>query len=151
MNRMQRLVAALATTLAVSAFAQEAPDDEQPDEIETIVITAHPLAGEGLAQPGDVMEADELERKAVDNIGATVGNQPGIHNSSFGAGAGRPVIHGMGAARVRVMEDRIDTLDVSVSSGDHAVAVDPIVGRARGSPQGLGDAALRLRRHRRRG
>ena len=33
----------------------------------------------------------------------------------------------MGAARVRVMEDRIDTLDVSVSSGDHAVAVDPFV------------------------
>ena len=127
MIRMQRILATLATTLAVAAFAEEAPDDEQPEEIETIVITAHPLAGEGLAQPGDVLEADELERKAVDNIGATVGNEPGIHNSSFGAGAGRPVIHGMGAARVRVMEDRIDTLDVSVSSGDHAVTVDPFV------------------------
>ena len=71
------------------------------------------------------MEADELERKAVDNIGATVGNEPGIHNSSFGAGAGRPVIHGLGGARVRIMEEQIDTLDVSVSSGDHAVTVDP--------------------------
>ena len=127
MNGTQRLLAAAATCLGLAAFAGEAPGDEQPPVVEKIVVTAHPLAGEGLAQPSDVLEGDELERKAVDNIGATVGNEPGIHNSSFGAGAGRPVIHGMGAARVRVMEDRIDTLDVSVSSGDHAVAVDPFV------------------------
>ena len=130
MNRMLRIfaaVTAVATCLGGAAFAEEAPDDKQPAKIETIVITAHPLAGEGLAQPGDMLDGEELERKAVDNIGATVGNQPGIHNSSFGAGAGRPVIHGMGGARVRVMEDRIDTLDVSVSSGDHAVTVDPFV------------------------
>ena len=127
MNRTQRILATLATTLGVAAYAEEAPGDEQPPEIEKIVVTAHPLAGDGLSQPSDVLDADELERKTVDNIGATVGNEPGIHNSSYGAGAGRPVIHGLGATRVRVMEERIDTLDVSVSSGDHAVTVDPFV------------------------
>ena len=74
-----------------------------------------------------MLGAGDLERKAVDNIGATVGNEPGIHNSSYGVGAGRPVIHGLGGARVRVMEEQIDTLDVSVSSGDHAVTVDPFI------------------------
>ena len=118
---------AAAPWLAASALAAEPPGEEEPGIIEEVIVLAHPLAGEGLAQPSDVLEADELERKAVDNIGATVGNEPGIHNSSYGAGAGRPVIHGLGGARVRVMEEQIDTLDVSVSSGDHAVTVDPFV------------------------
>ena len=127
MNRMQRLLVAAATCLGAVAFAVEAPEEEQPSEVEEIIVLAHPLARDGLAQPSDVLDADELERKAVDNIGATVGNEPGIHNSSYGVGAGRPVIHGLGGARVRVMEDQIDTLDVSVSSGDHAVTVDPFI------------------------
>ena len=118
---------AAAPWLASTALAEEAVVGEEPGMIEEIVVRAHPLGRDGLAQASDVLEADELERKAVDNIGATVGNEPGIHNSSYGAGAGRPVIRGLGGARVRVMEERIDTLDVSVSSGDHAVTVDPFV------------------------
>ena len=127
MKRMQRLLAAVATCLGVTASAVDAPDKEQPAEIEEVIVLAHPLARDGLAQPSDVLDAGELERKAMDNIGATVGNEPGIHNSSYGVGAGRPVIHGLGGARVRVMEEQIDTLDVSVSSGDHAVTVDPFI------------------------
>ena len=127
MNRIQQLFAAVAVCLGLAAFPVEATDEEQSSEIEEVIVRAHPLADEGLAQANDVLEADELERKAVDNIGATVGNEPGIHNSSYGAGAGRPVIHGLGGARVRIMEDQIDTLDVSVSSGDHAVTVDPFI------------------------
>ena len=129
MKRMQRLLAAVAACLGVTASAVDAPDEEQPSEIEEVIVLAHPLARDGLAQPSDVLDADELERKAVDNIGATVGNEPGIHNSSYGVGAGRPVIHGLGGARVRVMEEQIDTLDVSVSSGDHAVTVDPFIAK----------------------
>ncbi|MDE0178682.1 MAG: TonB-dependent receptor, partial [Gammaproteobacteria bacterium] len=123
---MPALLAA-APWLTAAALGAETPGEEVPEDIEEVIVLAHPLAREGLAQASDVLEADELERKAVDNIGATVGNEPGIHNSSYGAGAGRPVIHGLGGARVRVMEEQIDTLDVSVSSGDHAVTVDPFV------------------------
>ncbi|MDE0421273.1 MAG: TonB-dependent receptor [Gammaproteobacteria bacterium] len=131
MKRKQLFLLALlagAPWLAVAALAAEAPEQE-PGDIEEVIVLAHPLAREGLAQASDVLDADELERKAVDNIGATVGNEPGIHNSSYGAGAGRPVIHGLGGARVRVMEEQIDTLDVSVSSGDHAVTVDPFIAK----------------------
>ncbi len=118
---------AAAPWLAAAALAEEATAAENAEIIEEIIVLAHPLGREGLAQAADVLEADELERKAADNIGATLGNEPGIHNSSYGVGAGRPVIHGLGGPRVRIMEDRIDTLDVSVSSGDHAVTVDPFV------------------------
>ena len=113
--------------LAAAALPGDAPAQEAPETIEEIIVRAHPLAGDGLAQSSEVLDADELQRKAADSIGATVGNEPGIHNSSYGVGAGRPVIRGLGGARVRVMEDRIDTLDVSVSSGDHAVTVDPFI------------------------
>ena len=127
MKRMQQLLATAAICLGATASAVDASDNEQSSKIEELIVLAHPLARDGLAQPSDVLDADELERKAVDNIGATVGNEPGIHNSAYGVGAGRPVIHGLGGARVRVMEEQIDTLDVSVSSGDHAVTVDPLI------------------------
>lgn len=127
MNQLQRLSVVGLVSLGLLATADEVADQEESSEIEEITVLAHPLSDDGLAQANDVMNADELDRKVVDNIGATVGSEPGIHNSSYGAGAGRPVIHGLGGARVRIMEERIDTLDVSVSSGDHAVTVDPFV------------------------
>ena len=127
MGAKQLSLLAAASWLAVATFAEEAPAEQAPEVIEEVVVLAHPLGRDGLAQPSHVLDAEELERKAVDNIGATVGNEPGIHNSSYGSGAGRPIIHGMGGARVRVMEEGIDTLDVSVSSGDHAVTVDPFI------------------------
>ena len=129
MNRKQPSLLALlaAAPWLAAADLEKAPEEEKPGVIEEVFVLAHPLAREGLAQASDVLETAELERKAVDNIGATVGTEPGIHNSSYGVGAGRPVIRGLGGARVRVMEEQIDTLDVSVSSGDHAVTVDPFV------------------------
>ena len=127
MNRRQLLLMAMAPCLGAAAFAGEAPDGEEPSAIEEIIVVGHPLSGEGLAQASDVLAGEELDRKAADSIGATIGNEPGIHNSSFGAAVGRPVIHGLAGARVRIMEDRIDTLDVSVTSGDHAVTVDPFI------------------------
>ena len=91
--------------------------------IEDVMVVAHPLSGEGLSQAVDVLEGAELERKLSTNIGTTLSKQPGIHSASFGSAVGRPVIHGLGGPRVKIMEDRIDTLDVSVTSGDHAVSV----------------------------
>ena len=130
MRREQLFLLALlaaAPWMSAAALGAEAAGEEEPGAIEEVIVLAHPLGDEGLAQASEVLDVDELERKAVDNIGATVGSEPGIHNSAYGVGAGRPVIHGLGGARVRVMEEQIDTLDVSVSSGDHAVTVDPFV------------------------
>ena len=93
-------------------------------ELEEITVIAHPLSGEGLSEAAVVLAGEELEREVAASIGATVGRQPGIHNATFGAAVGRPVVHGMSGPRVRVMEDRIDTMDVAVSSADHATTVE---------------------------
>ena len=121
------LLLVMATCLSALASSQEAPPRGAGSIIEEVVVIGHPLSAEGLAQPTEVLSGEELDRKAADSIGATVGNEPGVHNASFGAAVGRPVIHGLGGARVRVLEDRIDTMDVSVTSGDHAVTVDPFI------------------------
>ena len=123
----KRLLPVLAGCLPAFASAGEAPSDRAEPVIEEVLVIGHPLSAEGLAQSHTVLAGAELDRKVADSIGATVGSEPGIHNSSFGVAAGRPVIHGLDGARVRVLEDRIDTLDVSVTSGDHAVTVDPFI------------------------
>ena len=97
------------------------------NEVEEIVVRVHPLANNGSAQSLIVLNGDELAEKVQGSIGETVAGEAGIRSASFGAAVGRPVIHGLGAARVKVTEDRIDTLDVSVTSTDHAVSVEPFI------------------------
>ena len=113
--------------IAPAVYCDDHDHDDHDHAIDEIVIVGHPLSAEGLATPADVLGGRELQRKVADSIGATVASEPGIHNGSFGVAVGRPVIHGLGGARVRVMEDRIDAMDVSVTSGDHAVTVDPFI------------------------
>ena len=111
---------------SLQTLAQDA-DTSADDTIEEVVVVAHPLSGKGLAQASDVLSGAELERKLNTNIGSTLARQPGISSASYGKAVGRPVIHGLGGPRIRIMEDRIDTLDVSVTSTDHAVAVEPFI------------------------
>lgn len=97
------------------------------DGIEEIVVRAHPLSAEGLAQPVSVVESDELQRTVGQSLGETLNSISGIHSSSFGQAVGRPVIRGLGGPRVKTMEDRIDSLDVSVSSPDHVVSIETFI------------------------
>jgi iron complex outermembrane receptor protein len=54
-------------------------------------------------------------------------NLPGVAASSFGPNASRPVIRGLDAERVRIMQNGVGILDASSLSFDHAVAIDPLV------------------------
>ena len=125
MNTAYRLpLTAVLCLAALDGFADQPAGEQQ---IEEVIVIAHPLSADGLAQPVEVLRDEELNRKMADTIGATVAREPGIHSTSFGPAVGRPVIHGLDGARVRIMEDHVDTLDVSVTSGDHAVSVDPFL------------------------
>ena len=95
--------------------------------LEEVKVIGHPLSAEGLAQASVVLAGAELDRKLQGSIGATIAFEPGIHSTSFGEAVGRPVIHGQSGARVRVMEDRIDVMDVSVTSSDHATSIEPFI------------------------
>ena len=131
----RRALSAATASLALSSALAAAPlsaDDMSEDStsdnaIEEVVVRAHPLSAEGLAQGTVSLSGDDLARNLAPNLGDVLAKQPGIHSASFGAAVGRPVIQGLGGARVQVMEDRLSSMDVSVTSGDHATTVEPFI------------------------
>ena len=110
-----------------SAVAVAQSGTNGSDEIEEIVVKAHPLFNGDAAQALTVLSGDELSEKVQGSLGETIAQEVGVRSASFGSAVGRPVIHGLGQARVKVTEDRIDSLDVSVTSTDHAVTVEPFI------------------------
>jgi iron complex outermembrane receptor protein len=126
--RARRFAAApLAFSVLASAitFRAQAQDSAPTDEI---VVTGIPRdrAADGLAQPVTVVVGDELERIRASTLGETLANQLGVSSSYFGAGASRPIIRGLAGARVRMLEDGIDSMDAATVSDDHAVTIDPL-------------------------
>jgi iron complex outermembrane receptor protein len=105
------------------------PTAHAQHEIEEIRVVATPLEQSvaEIAQSVTVIGGDDLRRAQSTNLGETLAGQLGVSASSFGAGASRPIIRGLAGARVKMMEDGIDSLDVSTVSVDHAVSVDPLV------------------------
>ncbi|MGI9295139.1 MAG: TonB-dependent receptor, partial [Pseudomonadales bacterium] len=77
--------------------------------------------------PFAVLDGDELRSAQAATIGETLTRLPSVHTTSFGQAVGRPVIRGLEGARVKILEDRIDTLDVSITSPDHATTIDPFI------------------------
>src|SRR5690606_22886037 len=133
--------AALIALLASPAFAQdaggeapvpaaaEAEEEEQEAALlPDVVVTASPLAsplGE-LAAPVDVVTRDEIVTSSARTLGDLLGDLPGISQSSFAAGASRPIIRGLDNTRVRMQENGIGAADVWAVSEDHGVPLDPL-------------------------
>ena len=73
-----------------------------------------------------VVQGDRLRRNRAANLGDTLSHELGVSSSSFGPGAGRPIIRGQDGPRVQVLENGIGTGDLSVISPDHAVATETL-------------------------
>lgn len=119
------LVAGLMLSTINQASAGASSTADSP--LEEISVSAHPLAENGTAQTVTVLSGRELAREVQFSLGETLSGEAGIQSASFGTAVGRPIIHGLAGARVKTTADRIDTLDVSVTSGDHAVGVEPFI------------------------
>ncbi len=117
-----------APALAVAIVCCTLHAAEDGTELETIVVTADPLGAfdEHIAQPVTVLSGKRLGKKDKRNIGEAVADELGVTSSDFGPNVGRPIIRGLGGARVRVLEDGIGALDVSTISADHAVSIEPV-------------------------
>ena len=98
-------------------------------EIETIQVTAS-LRNKGvleMAIPTTVLSGEELINKRSTNLGETLAQEPGVSVSSYGSGAGRPVIRGLSGSRVSILQNGLSTLDASSTSPDHAVSSEPLL------------------------
>ncbi len=76
-------------------------------------------------QPSSVVRDRELAIKAEPSLGETLSREAGVNSTYFGPGASRPIIRGLGGDRVRMLESGVGTGDVSTTSPDHAVSVEP--------------------------
>jgi iron complex outermembrane receptor protein len=114
----------LASVLASTQIMSYAQAEElESVSLDKVVISAHSFdqGQHEMAQPATLLMGESLERQRATSLGETLSNQTGIRNSSYGTSVGRPVVRGLSGARVKVLQDGIDTLDVSTVSPDHGV------------------------------
>ena len=97
--------------------------------LDQFVTSVAPFEGNqaDLAQATTVLSGSSLRLKQQASLGDTLGSETGIHATSFGPGASRPIIRGLGGDRIRLLENSVGTLDASVTSPDHAVSVEPFL------------------------
>ena len=109
------------------ANAQAAPQTAGSLPPVTVSASGLQLGANEMTTPTAVLEGDELVRRREATLGETLGNEPGITSSHFGAGAGRPIIRGMDGPRVKVLSDGAELHDASTISPDHAVVSEPML------------------------
>ncbi len=97
----------------------------QPRDI--IVTAALPQSERDVLQGTSVISGEELTRNLRPTIGETLARQPGVSATSFGPSASRPILRGFQGDRIRVLTDGIGSIDVSNTSVDHAVIIDPLL------------------------
>ncbi|KQN26955.1 TonB-dependent receptor [Sphingomonas sp. Leaf33] len=120
------LASALPLVFATAATAQTA--QPAPPLRNEIIVTAPVLTSErDVLQGTSVVTGAELTRDIRSTIGETLARQPGVSATSFGPNASRPILRGFQGERVRVLTDGIGSIDVSNTSVDHAVIIDPLL------------------------
>jgi iron complex outermembrane receptor protein len=141
---MKKLAMFLASTAlaAAPAAAQQTVQPDQPappvgsqrgstsasdhDPSDEIIVTGFRRSRGDVLSGTSVLSGEELTRELRTNIGDTLARQPGVSATSFGPNASRPVLRGFQGERIRVLTDGIGSLDVSNTSVDHAVAINPL-------------------------
>jgi iron complex outermembrane recepter protein len=121
-------VGMLALLAPASAWAQVQPVQAPDEQGDVVVIT-----GIGPARTSDelivsttVLDTGDIVERLSGGLGDTLAGLPGVASTAFAPGASRPIIRGLGAERVQVLNNGIGVIDASAASPDHAVTADPL-------------------------
>lgn len=87
---------------------------------------ADELRGSHLQDASSTVIGAELRRNLGTTLSETLASQPGFGQRAMGASPSRPVIRGLGDSRVLILQDGERTGDVSHTTSDHAVTIDPV-------------------------
>lgn len=113
----------MSLAIASPAFAQDESDITQDE----IIVTASPLERtvDETIIGTSIVDKETLARNFQNTLAETISREPGVSSTFFGQAASRPIIRGLGEDRIRVLDNGIGSIDASVTSPDHAVAIDP--------------------------
>ena len=89
-----------------------------------LVAGERPIAP--LREPEMVFSGRKLRQNLSRTIAETIDYEPGIAQRAMGPAPARPVLRGLGGDRLLVLEDGERTGDLSATSSDHAVAIEPM-------------------------
>ena len=118
--------ATAAADLAATAQQPPPPATYHAQESREIVVTGFRRNRADILSGTSVLSGEELTRDVRPTIGDTLARQPGVSATSYGPNASRPILRGFQGERIRIMTDGIGSLDVSNTSVDHAVAINPL-------------------------
>ena len=123
MYRSTLLASAAVLALVATGSASRA------ETVETVVVTASPFAEQAdrYASIVNVVDRDQILAQGGANLADSLRDVPGMAGTGFAAGASRPVIRGMDATRVKVLENGLSSSDVSDIGPDHGVPIDPMI------------------------
>lgn len=126
---MRRLhfVSLLPILVAFPAYAKEAPDFHGPKSNDIIVSAPIHQNRMDILSGASVLTGTQLTTALRPTIGETLGHTPGVSATSFGPNASRPILRGLQGERIRVLTDGIGSVDVSNTSVDHAVVINPLL------------------------
>lgn len=122
----QASIAPPAPQTAQDGARQPGVGDHHPEDSRAVIVTGVRRNREDVLGGVSVLSSETLAREVRSTIGETLASQPGVSATSFGPNASRPIIRGLGGDRIRVLTDGIGSLDVSTTSADHAVAINPL-------------------------
>ncbi|QWC57162.1 TonB-dependent receptor [Erythrobacter sp. 3-20A1M] len=114
-----------------SAQSEESATDyghvsEQSRQVEIIVTGVLERQRQDFLSGVSVVDGEELTQAIRPSLGETLNDTPGVSATSFGPSASRPVLRGLQGERVRVLTNGLGSVDVSNTSVDHAVVVNPL-------------------------
>ncbi|WP_206242477.1 TonB-dependent receptor [Novosphingobium terrae] len=123
---------ALADTASDVAATTDSANPGAPSSRNEIIVTATPFRHTADETPtlSTKIDADQILAAGGASIGDALRDVPGVSVSGFAAGASRPIIRGMDAARVRLLEDGTSSSDVSDIGPDHGIPIDPLAARS---------------------
>jgi len=117
------------TALGFAHILNAESSTETVHQLDDYIVSAGPnlRSIEDYAAPVNVVTEQELSRQSGSTLGAVLDWQPGVSSSSFGAGASRPILRGFDGPRVRILDAGLDSMDVSDTSPDHSVTLEPLL------------------------
>ncbi len=96
-------------------------------DLDEVVVTASPTASGFRYQPDMTYTGEALQRRSEASFGEMLNGEPGVAMRSMGSAPARPVIRGMDGDRILVLENGERMGDISETSADHTISLDPMV------------------------